>query len=367
MLTYIKNYISNNSPRNPLLVLNDIRLGIIGDVHLGKSFKTGVPKDRLGEREEKIYQKFVHLLKRDVDYVVVVGDLFDKIRVSNYILYKLINTIEEEAKRSPNKKIIILNGNHDMPKDVDVISSFILLKRYFQSIFYKNVFIITDHQDKCLHIEENNNITFYFSPYNPYISLDDEDIDLEINTDHTVISFGHWETIDFGSDHYIDRCVPNKVLDVSNLVVTGHCHKPSLTVLKDIPVYTVGSIEPLAFNEEIPSDGNLYVTLKLQDYLEKVQKDSEYFKDSSVRLLIEASDSLPDMYPCLSRTFKNITTPAITVTDQSSKDVEIDTSPLSFHKEFIAYLDSTPIDDDMSDFVKSIQKAFLDKNYKDEL
>ena len=203
--------------RNPLITINGKTLRIIGDPHLGKIFKQGVPKDILGKREQLSFDVLYKLLTCGSNYVLVVGDLFDKFHVDPTVFYNTLQSIESAATSNPDTIFIFLNGNHDLSKEDGKISSFQLLQMYInnhQSIRNVKV-ILTKQEDPILKIEDVGLALGLFH-YNPFESIDNEYTEDDLYIDPDIypyrIAFGHWETIDFNSDVFIDRQVPTKVL-----------------------------------------------------------------------------------------------------------------------------------------------------------
>lgn len=360
----------NAIERNPVLTINGLKIGIIGDVHIGKTFRTGVPKNRLGERESMILNQLTGLLSREVDYVVLVGDLFDKVRVSNSDLYNLISIIEKVVMANPQINYIILNGNHDMPKEVDRISSFQLFGKYFERNSFPNLKIISKHNDSNIVQLDSYDTVLYFTHYNAFQALDEE-VDTKVINDIVTkyehrVAFGHWETIDFGSDHFIGRTVPKLVLDSFNYVVTGHEHKPKVTLIQDIPVLTSGSMQPYAYGEELDTEKEFYYTLSIKEVVTLLKKDPTVFANSYVRILVEADQELPPQFECLGRTYKNTTALLKKVTADTSKQTTTSSEPINFQKSFLNLVkqlkESSP---ESSDTLSVIEKTFLDKAYKE--
>ena len=174
---------ANKDLRNPIITVNGLKIGIIGDVHIGKTFRTGVPKDRLGERESMVLNQLTELLDRDVDYNILVGDLFDKVRVSNSDLYNLINIIENAVSTRTDVVYVVVNGNHDMPKEVGRISSFQLFEKYFERTPFDNLKIVSKHNTSNIHVIPDHDTLLYFSHYNAFSSLDEEIDDEFFNKD----------------------------------------------------------------------------------------------------------------------------------------------------------------------------------------
>ena len=360
---------ANKDLRNPIITVNGLKIGIIGDVHIGKTFRTGVPKDRLGERESMVLNQLTELLDRDVDYIVLVGDLFDKVRVSNSDLYNLINIVENAVTTHPDVVYVVINGNHDMPKEVGRISSFQLFEKYFERTPFNNLKIISKHSPSNIHVIPEHDTLLYFSHYNAFLALDEE-VDVEffdqdlIDSYSNRIAFGHWETIDFGSDHFIDRDVPKIVLDNFTAVITGHEHKPKITLLQNVPVLTSGSMQPYAYGEELSYEKEFYVTLSSSVVKDRLKKDPTTFKNSYVKILVETSDDLIDPFDCLGRSYKNVAKNKTEDRDNSS--VLTSTEPLSFQKSLITLLKNvSEANPNNKDLLEHVEKTFLDKSYKE--
>lgn len=355
--------------RNPTIVINDITIQIIGDPHLGKSFKQGVPKDLLGFREQLSLNVFRELLNKPVNYIIIVGDLFDKFQVDSSVFYSVLSIIEESALSNPNTSYIYLNGNHDLSKEVDKISSFQLLAKYVsihQNI--SNVSIILDKQESPLLKLEKDGIVLGLFHYNPFVSIDDEyndtDLFIEENDYPYRIAFGHWETIDFNSDVFINRQVPKKVLKYFNYVITGHEHKPKLTITDNVPILTVGSMIPYAFGEQLDVEENVnYVTTTIDCINSNLQNNELYYEFSCVRILVdETTKFIVPNFKCLSKTFKNI------IKQTKTEDVENESEKVDSVTSFSCTLSTFMNENEdikvNSQFIKEIMDAFSTKDYK---
>lgn len=367
---YIKDYIRSNDKRNPLFVIDGVTISVIGDVHLGRVFKTGVPKHRIGERESIVGNQFFTLLQRKANYCVVVGDLFDKVRVSNGCLNTCIDMLSKVSEENPTTQYIILSGNHDMSKDKDKISSFQLLEKYFttKASQFSNVTIVSSYLEP---IQASENLLLYFSHYNPFKSLDEEGYTFNQYKDvRFKIAFGHWEVTDFGSTHFIDRGVPKVLIESFDLIVTGHEHKPTLVSVKGVPVYVTGSMQPYAFNEELSSEKSLYVSLKPSELLSKLSKDENTFKYTNVRVLLDSTDEMPEPFECFSLTYKNIGKLVIKSNNENgASEVElVEKDTVTFQHSFGELVTNLKdANTDHSDFLDNILKTFLDKSYKGEV
>jgi DNA repair exonuclease SbcCD nuclease subunit len=126
-----------------VIEINNSKVKLLGDPHLGKSFKTGVPFHRLGERERMVMEQFRDELNEveDANYHVCMGDLFNKYIIAPEIVLFAYQSYVEAASKNPNTTYIILRGNHDASKDRERASSFDLFAALVASI--KNIKVST--------------------------------------------------------------------------------------------------------------------------------------------------------------------------------------------------------------------------------
>lgn len=364
---YVKGYVRTNEKRNPLFVIDGVTLSVIGDAHLGRVFRTGVPRHRLGEREQMVETQFLELLQRKADYCIMVGDLFDKVRVSNSCLNTCIDSIEKASRNNPNTKYIVLSGNHDMSKDKDRVSSFQLLEKYFSSNTskFKNVFIVSSYMEP---VKASKNLLLYFSHYNPFMSLDEERPNFYKYKDmmHKV-AFGHWEVSDFGNSHFIDRHVPKSVLSNFDLVVTGHEHKPTLTSIETVPIYVTGSMQPFAFSEEMYTEKDFYLSTTVGELEKRLKKDANALKNTNVRILLDTGDAVPPPFECLSLTYKNVG--KVVLKEDNGTTVEtLEEETKTFQHSFVELIDNfKEANSNHSDFLDNILSTFIDKTYKESV
>lgn len=359
--------------RNPIIHINGITIRVIGDPHIGKSFKQGVPKDILGKREQMSLDLLKELLHSNVNYIIIVGDLFDKFQVDVTTFYKVLMLLEEASKNNPNTKFIFLNGNHDLSKESEKISSFQLLQNYIdrhQDI--SNIRVILSKQEEPILKLSDEGIALGLFHYNPFMSIDEEYTDDELQIDSVLypikIAFGHWETIDFNSDVFINRQVPIKVLKYFDYVVTGHEHRPKVTITNNVPILTVGSMLPYAFSEQLDVEEHVnYYTLSIQDINKVLEHDINYFENTCVRILI-AKDSTEDVpeFKCLSKTFKNIKGKESNTDSESEGSSTTCDSVTSFSNSLYTFVEeSEELFKDNVPFIADLIEAFNTKNYKE--
>ena len=327
------NNISYTVKRNPILsvIINEIEYKIqtIGDVHLGKSFKTGVPYHKLGEREQSQLQLLEQLLApvdSTIIAVILMGDLFDKAIVSNNVVKDFYNLITVAAENNPLVSYIILDGNHVLSKENTKTTSFDILTLLLENV--KNINVVNKNQV----VEIVPNLHLYldcYDPYNSYSSVE-EIVLSEIKQDknNTLISFGHWDTFEFTETGYY----PNQhILSYSDLTCSGHIHIPmeytynyvnkeSGISLKGKTLIT-GSMQPYSHSED--PEKLLYITIKSNE-LDKYNL-SEDFKNKCVRIDCDSLFILSEPVDCLSLTLRVVETKkeqvAIETEDESVEEV----------------------------------------------
>lgn len=102
---------------------------LLGDVHLGKRFKTNVPLHRRGDRERMQWAEFeAHLNDVEAgDVHIQVGDLFDEAIVPYGVIYRAAQTYARSAMLHPMVTYILYRGNHDASRDVEKVTAFQML------------------------------------------------------------------------------------------------------------------------------------------------------------------------------------------------------------------------------------------------
>lgn len=314
-----------NIERNPILTHSymneegeEIKTTIlcIGDPHFGKRFSVGVPKHRIGEREINIYKEFKKLLNLKVDYIVIMGDVFDKFIVTPTI----IRTVYEALHDVRDTPIYVIPGNHDLSKDNTKTSSFSLFRKLVNSTL-KNVKVIEDTSI----ISINDDLIFLLDSYNPFnkesILTDDlintiEDKKKE-NPNLEVLTFGHWDSMDLTENGWIPS---KKLLELSTLVISGHEHSYReylfpFDSFKTTVLYT-GSLQPYSHAED--NDSTIYKTIKESDIIKyDLSKD---FKYNCLRILCNNYFILEEPIDCLSLTFKIL----LKEEEELEEDEEID-------------------------------------------
>lgn len=245
---------------------------LIGDTHLGKRFINGVPLERRGEREEELYRQVIEELLIPED-TVLLGDLFDKAKVPVELVVRLIGDLKDVQH-----KIFILAGNHDLSKDKEKISSFILASYLNRN---PNVVFITEPTP----VE-----SMLAVPYNPWgFDLSnirgDYDCFLTHEDEKTLI-----ENSKFISEH-------------TGTVVNGHIHLRSegSMIGNRVILNNVGSFQPFSHAED--SEGKIYVTLTAEEALERIDS----LTDKCVRILLKPNEVFDEKINCRQISFKRVT------------------------------------------------------------
>lgn len=254
---------------NPIINITDdngleVFIQTIGDPHLGKTFRTGVPSSKLGFRENLVLKQFSDLLNPDenlkINYVVIMGDLFDKFVVSPTIVNKTSSIIQQAVSDNKNITYFIIPGNHDLSKDSTKTSSYGLLYEILSKTNLANLYTL--YKESSI-FEVSPHLYFYLDVYNPFHTELEEPLDdpfEEISPTAKVISFGHWDSIKNDFAQYL----PNyHIKDRSSTIVSGHIHTPETFISEGTKYIYTGSIQPFTHGEDPNSE--YYVTYKYNE------------------------------------------------------------------------------------------------------
>lgn len=252
--------------KNPVINLEGMSIQLIGDPHLGKKFKTGVPRTKLGMREESQFNEFEKLVNNpNTNVVIIMGDLFDKCVVSSNTVYRTYQIIQDSVNTDNDRLIIILPGNHDISKDSTQVSSFTIFEKMFHN---GNIKIVTHPQMFCL-----GKFNIFVDSYNPF----NTEYELEVNKlfssqTKPVYSFGHWDDMrspDLGTYFPLDI-----IKQKSKGIYSGHIHTPACFIKDSVTYNYVGSMQPYSHAED--PEHKLYITLDEADILDPNFKLKDY-------------------------------------------------------------------------------------------
>lgn len=271
---------------------------LLGDPHLGKEFKIGVPIERRGDREKMQREAFEASLLSSSghDMHVNMGDLFDSFAVSRETIMYAAVKYKEAAGQNPDVVYVILMGNHDGRREVGSVSSFDLFCEMVDGV--QNIFIARDRP-----IAIYNRV---FLPWHPFRSAQEQlQIMLDVfeihdwDRDEVTDVFGHWDLETFGG------AAPHNLIPAKSIkqafpdanIYTGHIHHPGVKVVDDVTVNVVGSMQPYAHGE-----GDLYVTLTLSE----LEAKRDQLRDKVVRLFLKNDEVLNEPVDCLQFSYKRL-------------------------------------------------------------
>ena len=351
--------------RNPqILFLEDdqvlAKILCIGDPHLGRVFKTGVPSHRLGEREESQYLLFEDLLNpKDplIKNIVIMGDLFDKFIVSPTVVLRTFEILKKAVIQNPHINYNLIPGNHDLSKDTSKKSSYELLAVSLEKIednFDNLNVVLTGNSYDIIQVDQYR---FYLNlvAYSPFDNsrMWDKDIEKDVfTTDPTnmgVISFGHWDSLSILESGYTPT---QELLDKSLIVVSGHEHvHRSYTYPYDVNkknVIFTGSMQPYSHAED--PEKKLYLTIDTDNLSDYTAAD---LKDKCVRLYCDHSFKLEQPIDCLSLSFMIKEREHVEMTEE-----EIQVLENSYQTHMLNFFDKLG-----DEFSESLRTAFVNKEY----
>lgn len=290
---------------NPIIrVKPNIVIQTIGDPHLGRSFRTGVPSSKIGTREVLVKEDLEFFMfpkpELNITHVVIMGDLFDKYIVSPNTVMLAYNLFIKASEEYKHIQYYLIPGNHDFSRDITKKSSYCLLYLMLQNL--SNINII---YDKYLYVIVDNNTSLYFDSYDPFHKEREESYyTFPFQRNFNMISFGHWDSIDneFGS-YYPHR----HIVDFSSTIVSGHIHTPEEFEKDEVRYIYTGSLQPYSHAED-PS--NIYYITYNYKVLETILEDEdsdkiESLKNKNVRISCYPGYVFPHTLDCLSLTYFN--------------------------------------------------------------
>ncbi len=255
------------------LTIDGRRIAILGDPHLGRRFTTGVPLDRLGEREIEIEAQFlahVHDVA-GVDMHVCLGDLFDRPAVSHHHVRHAALTYLAAAHRNPKVTFVILAGNHDLSRDLEVTTAFEVLRLILSTA--PNIQVVS----RDAQIIEG----MLFVPWSPIMNARAM-VEPVSKFGRVPAAFGHWDVVNPKSP---DNLIPP--LDTP-LVITGHVHRRRVITHADQQILVAGSMQPYAHGEDW--SGEMYWTGTLEELGELSEADR---RRRCLRIVLEPGQRMP--------------------------------------------------------------------------
>lgn len=273
---------------------------IIGDPHIGRVWKTGVPLHRMGDREQLQFDKFQEeLMDGATNYpiTIILGDLFDKHTVPNDVLLSVYRTIEHYfGKDADSGELYIIQGNHDVTRNASRVSSF--------DVLYS---LLSGCDKVCMVIEPTEihyqNRDYLLMPFDPFCTA--AEALARADLDHHLFNavLGHWDLEDYGSGN-TDNVVPIDLLkQMTQCVITGHVHTPATKLIDGVTVKAWGSMQPMSHAED--PDGVLYQTMTLEGVEMAQSINPDFFRNCHLRITLGPDEEpLAEPVDCLSLTYK---------------------------------------------------------------
>lgn len=232
----------------------------LGDPHLGRQFKKGVPLARRGERERLMRRDLERQLvvSRDTTTHICMGDLFDKPQVSYADLQHAYTAYRAAARRAWWCTFYILQGNHDDSRDLDEVTAWDIFCDNVESV--ENIITVTDP----LVVPG-----MVFLPWHPVKTAVEQLHSVLPELERTTVTraYGHWDVDPRSQPHNL---IPTAELAALGILeaYTGHIHKPDAFMRDRVAVFVIGSMQPYAQGEDGGQcDDVRYVTLSLEDAL----------------------------------------------------------------------------------------------------
>ncbi len=280
--------------------MNDLQT--LGDVHLERRFRTGVPLHRIGDREKMVWSQFEEEVINPTGRLhVQMGDLFNEFSVSEATVLRAAETYRVASKKNPMVRYVVIRGNHDASRDSDKKSSFDVFAELM--VGYENVSVLTEPR-----LIYNNGRVYGFMPWHPFKSSTELATELteKVRSTNTVkleAIFCHCDVKSYGGTD--DNLVPINVLKRrTSTIYTGHIHLPHEFEQDGVKVVVVGSMQPYAHGED--PDNRLYKTISYNALIQLTT--TEIFKDVNVRIIIEKNDDVWPEFDCLSCISKKMET-----------------------------------------------------------
>lgn len=267
----------------------------IGDPHLGRRFITNVPLAARGVKEQQLKQAYIDNLNVKADFIVMMGDLFDKFDVPNDVILFAFHELEHAAVRNFNTTYIFNKGNHDESRDTSKKSSYQLFAELVEKADLTNVLIVDDKPE----IFKGIGVV----PWHPFKTPEQmvKELHSQVQTPLEYI-LTHNDVSTYGSDSDATNLMAfDELLEFGAVVLNGHVHQPTDKMYGDLRVVNVGSMLPLTFNEDVT--GEHYVTLTLKEF---EQADKSQLKDKSVRVVLRPDEEAPDQIECLQFKVKRV-------------------------------------------------------------
>jgi DNA repair exonuclease SbcCD nuclease subunit len=269
-----------------------LKIELLGDPHLGKKFRNGVPLDRRGDREKTQWADFeASLRNKDCDIHVCMGDIFEDTVVPYEVVMRTAMMYRQACKAHPDRPYVLIRGNHDASRDLERTSAFDILLAMLHEC--QNFVGVSEHLVMRYVEGPDEEVTVMaFIPWHPIRTS----VEMANDAPDGDIAFGHWDVVTVHDDH---NRIPTEVLAMKGYkkVITGHDHLRRWLVIDNTDVFVTGSMQPYSHAED--PDGNLYVTLTLEE-LKAI--DVATLVNKCVRVKLQKGETFSENINCLQLT-----------------------------------------------------------------
>ena len=275
-----------------------MKINFLGDVHLGRTFRSGVPMHRRGDREKMVFDQFVAELALPGDITIQVGDIFDRHRVDLNVVMATFGAIRDAALVAPDQTFYFLAGNHDLSKDSTKVSSFDVLAELCSNI--DNVNFLKEPETFSWPNLPEGPLSILFLPYDPLTPA--ALVAAEAAREPVDLVVGHWDRVAPTNDFNL---LPlTQLAKITKRVITGHDHVAQTYQEQGVQVDYVGSMQPFSFAED--PTGTLYQTLTMEQVNAALAVSPDVFHNLGLRILVGPDDVPPTDIDCLQLSFKKL-------------------------------------------------------------
>lgn len=322
--------------------MSKITPDILGDVHFGRQFKLGVPLDRVGEREEIVYQEFKRRVENPQSKLFIqTGDLFNGYAEPEALVILVAETVEKAALDNPHVKYVFYNGNHDAVKELGRAGSFDVFERLLKHV--SNVQIFRD--PTILRVDDT---AWGFVPWSPFSNAK-ELAQMLVATWQRVMGgvkldgvFGHWDVEGYGQKEVANMIPTLELSEITTTVYTGHIHKPTKFYRDNTTVHVVGSMQPYTHAEGI--DERWYITLTYDEYMALTEERKAALVNCNVRVQV-VDGQVAEPFNCLSF----ITKKAKEIQDEDEGDIDVEIADFNMDSLFKVCLDNREVRSDIAE------------------
>lgn len=275
--------------------VNNLNIKVLGDVHLGRNFRTGVPLHRVGDRERWQMETFKKSILEGSECIhVCMGDLFDRFVVSTNVLIDTYQAYAEAAEKRRERTFYIIQGNHDISRDVDKASSFNVLQLLLEK--FPNIVFVTKPTIAEWMVGLTNSEYLLLMPYDAFKTGKELLDEVVQPAKRFAAVFGHYDITHIGDQEPHNLAPLEDLSKITSMLVTGHEHNPKTFFHGTMQVVVTGSMQPYSFAED--AGGSIYKTLTLKEF-EDLRSQNYDFAWNCLRILVEDTEQLPNDVNCL--------------------------------------------------------------------